>query len=266
MQTLLASLRIIYDACPLCGSREIQTTLLASCSGHPLYKPAIPPEMKWMICRSCGHVFTEGYFTEEALKIIFGGTHNNQKVGYDIEGQRMVSARMIEKVLPYMQAGHWLDIGFGNGSLLFTAEEYGFTPVGVDLRQDNVATMKQIGIEAYGIDVNELDQPGRFAVISMADVLEHMPYPGKTLDTSHRLLGEGGILLLSMPNMDSAVWKSLHNSRTNPYWGELEHYHNFGRSRLYALLREHGFEPLRYGISERYRVCMEVVARKLPAQ
>jgi hypothetical protein len=28
------------------------------------------------------------------------------------------------------------------------------------------------------------------------------------------------------------------------------------------LLREIGFEPLRYGISERYRACMEVIARK----
>jgi hypothetical protein len=48
----------------------------------------------------------------------------------------------------------------------------------------------------------------------------------------------------------------------NPYWGEIEHYHNFGRRRLYALLEEHGFEPARYGVSFRYRACMEVIARR----
>ena len=54
----------------------------------------------------------------------------------------------------------------------------------------------------------------------------------------------------------------LDRQKANPYWAEIEHCHNFSRSRLYALLREMGFEPVRYGISERYRACMEVIARK----
>jgi protein O-GlcNAc transferase len=49
---------------------------------------------------------------------------------------------------------------------------------------------------------------------------------------------------------------------TEPYWGEMERYHNFSRTRLYALLQSHGFEPVRHGTSERYWVCMEVVAVK----
>ncbi len=65
-----------------------------------------------------------------------------------------------------------------------------------------------------------------------------------------------------MPNMDNMVWRLLHANGVNPYWGELEHFHNFSRKRLYALLEEHGFVPLAYYVSERYRVCMEVVAAK----
>ena len=56
----------------------------------------------------------------------------------------------------------------------------------------------------------------------------------------------------------------LDRLEANPFWAELEHYHNFGKQRLYALLRENGFEPVDYGISERYYLCMEVIARKLP--
>ena len=48
----------------------------------------------------------------------------------------------------------------------------------------------------------------------------------------------------------------------NPYLGELEHYHNFSRTRLVSLLDVYGFDVVRYGISERYRVCMEIVAIK----
>src|ERR1700730_13703978 len=58
------------------------------------------------------------------------------------------------------------------------------------------------------------------------------------------------------------VWRLLHANRVNPYWAEIEHYHNFSRKRLYALLQEHGFEAVEYHVSERYRVCMEVIAIK----
>jgi 2-polyprenyl-3-methyl-5-hydroxy-6-metoxy-1,4-benzoquinol methylase len=165
-------------------------------------------------------------------------------------------------VLPYRSAGRWLDVGFGNAALLFTAREYGFEPVGLDLRDANVKSLARSGIEAHCIDIAELRPREPFDVISMNDVLEHMPYPGEGLVAAGRLLNAGGVLLVSTPNFDSDVWKAMDAAAANPYWGELEHYHNFGRNRLYAFLREHGFEPARYGVSERYRAGMEVIARK----
>jgi predicted SAM-dependent methyltransferase len=96
----------------------------------------------------------------------------------------------------------------------------------------------------------------------MADVLEHMPYPKDGLRQAYGLLQERGVLFVSMPNSESVLWTAMNQSNANPYWGEIEHYHNFGRTRLYSLLEEAGFEPVRYGISERYRACMEVIARK----
>lgn len=222
--------------------------------------------MRWKQCVQCGHVFTEGYFTEAACNVIFSKTNEHQQVGFDMERQRIISSRIIEKVLPYVNGGNWLDIGFGNGSLLFTAQEYGFTPIGADLRPDNVSAMKALGIQAHLQDVAGLVLAQRCAVISMADVLEHMPYPREVLKAVSSLLEANGVLFISMPNMESMVWRASEKNKTNPYWGELEHYHNFSRSRLYALLLETGFEPLRYGISERYRLCMEVIARKTEAK
>ena len=63
-----------------------------------------------------------------------------------MERQRPVSARMVERAARYAQGGSWLDIGFGNGSLLFTAEEWGYVLVGLDLRKDNVHALKQLGM------------------------------------------------------------------------------------------------------------------------
>ena len=94
----------------------------------------------------------------------------------------------------------------------------------------------------------------------MADVLEHMPFPRAALTHIRKLLVPEGMLFLSMPNSESFVWQTLDRAGNNPYWGEIEHFHNFGRSRLYSLLNEFGFTPVRYGVSERYRACMEVIA------
>ncbi len=254
--------RIIYECCPLCNSKQLVNSVVGDCSKHSLYDAAIPPKMQWVDCSECSHQFIDGYFTNNALDIIFSKTHENQKVGYQVEEQRVVSAKMVEKVLPYKSDGTWLDIGFGNGSLLFTAQEFGFDSIGIDLRKDNVDAMKQLGFEAYCQLLETVEFDKEISVVSMMDVLEHIPYPKDVLISLNSKMEEGGCLLISMPNTENIIWKLMTEQNANPYLGELEHYHNFSRTRLVSLLDVYGFDVVRYGISERYRVCMEIVAIK----
>jgi SAM-dependent methyltransferase len=253
---------VLYENCPLCESDQIVAHRVGNCANHPLYKRILSPEIQWKRCDTCGHIFRSGYYTEEMCQVIFSGTNEHQRVGYDIEGQRFISSRIVEKVLPFKSAGIWLDVGFGNGSLLFTAQEYGFVPIGIDLRRQNVEMLRKLGIDAFCQDIKSLELEPRCSVISMADVLEHMPFPKEGLKAAYDLLEDSGVMFLSMPNSENLLWRSLDAANSNPFWGELEHYHNFGRSRLYSLLNELSFKPRRYGISERYRVSMEVVATK----
>lgn len=217
--------------------------------------------MTWLRCESCSHVFTDGYFSPEVASVVFSKAHENQKPASDMERQRPISARVVERVARHVSEGAWLDVGFGNGSLLFTAAEWGFEPVGIDLRQSSVDAMARFGVEVHCVDIASLNGDGRFSVVSMADVLEHMPFPKVGLTAARRLLKDGGVLFISMPNFGCPLWQFLDSQRTNPYWSEIEHFHNFSRARLYALLKEMGFTPLGYDVSQRYRVCMEIVAR-----
>ena len=253
---------IPYSACPICQSRMLIEQKRADLTKHPLYTPQLDPVIIWMVCGTCGHNFRSGHYQDWALDIIFSETHENQKLGYRLENQRPVSARMIEKVTPFCSSGDWLDVGFGNGSLLLTAAEYGFNPVGLDLRSDNAHALKHIGLESYCERIENLTFDGRFSVLSMADVLEHVPFPLDILKAAYRLLRAEGVLFLSMPNTEAPVWKLLDLANANPYWAEIEHYHNFGRSQLSKILEDNGFNPVRYGISERYRACMEILAIK----
>jgi 2-polyprenyl-3-methyl-5-hydroxy-6-metoxy-1,4-benzoquinol methylase len=212
-------------------------------------------------------VYVEGYFSPEALQLIFSSGLGHQTPGQNVENARYVSAQIVEVVcerLP-VPGGRWLDVGFGNGALITTAAEFGFRTVGLDLREAYVQLMQQFGFEAYAVELENYRPGEPFDVISLADVLEHVAFPKPTLRHAWGLLREGGVLFVSMPNADSFIWQALTRKGENPYWGEIEHYHNFGRRRLYALLAECGFEPIRYAVSARYRACMEVVARKGPA-
>lgn len=254
--------RILYNKCPLCGSEKFSDFYLGNCSKHPSYKDNLDPIIKWMKCESCSHVFTNGYYNEETLQKIFSVVQKNQNVGHDIEKNRVISSKIIDKIFNYKSDGYWLDIGFGNGSLLFTAHEYGYIPVGLDLRKQNISQMKYFDIECYDKDIEEFQYKQRFSVISMADVLEHTRFPVKVLISVRKLLKKNGIIFISLPNSETKLWEIATKQNANPYWGEMEHYHNFSRSRLFSLLKEQGFKTLSYGISERYRMCMEIIASK----
>jgi len=260
---LLSEARIAFEACPLCGSPAFQPFRSADCSRHALYDPRLPPTIDWMRCDVCTHVFTSGSFTAAAAAIVLSRAHAFQLPGQDYERRRPIAARIAEQVCRFVAPdGPWLDVGFGDGALLLTAEEFGFAPVGVDIRPAAVAALQAIGVEAYAGDFLKFVSVRKFRVVSLMDVLEHLPFPGRALTLAASLLAPGGVLIVSCPAYDSPAWRALDAVGENPYWGELEHYHNFSRARLSALLRQEDFEPCGYAVSQRYRACMEIVATR----
>lgn len=261
---LAAYARIPFESCPLCGSEQAELVKVADASMHPLYTPELPPKLEWIRCTRCAHVFVRDYFNDAALAHMFSGALAHQTPGHDVMRAREVSARIVEALsqLRPCRDGKWLDVGFGDGALITTASEFGYETTGLDLRPSVVESMRALGFDAHAVPIESFESAARFDVVSMADVLEHMPFPKQALTAARRLLADDGLLFVSMPNMDAFAWRDLDARGTNPYWSELEHVHNFGRARLYALLEEMGFEPFHYGISRRYVVCMEVIAKK----
>ncbi len=260
--------RILYTSCPLCDAPSIHEYFVADWTFHTRWRDPLNGLIVWMICDGCKHIFTNGYFTEDALEVVFDTPQPAVTVGVDIEGSRKVSAPMVDKAVRQIGLPNgrtWLDVGFGNGSLLMTAKEYGFSPFGVDLRETCTEALGKFGIPAHCGTIESVIAQGAVpvkpTVISMADVIEHVPYPLEVLRSARRLIDDKGVLFVSMPNAGAPLWEHWNSARINPYWYEIEHYHNFTRERLYDALEETGFRPVDYGISWRYRCCMEVLAR-----
>lgn len=257
-----APARIPYASCPLCGCRSSRSLGRFDCTAYPTYKAALPAWIHWLRCEGCAHVHTDGHFNAAALDLLLQDSHPGQEPGAQAEWNRNLWSRLVTKVAALKPAGRWLDVGFGNGALLFAAAEWGYATLGLDLRPATVAGLCALGFEGHCRPLAEHQDPDGFDVLSLCDTLEHAPFPAAELDHARRLLKPDGLLVLSMPNMDCMAWRLLDAEGANPYWCELEHYHNFTRARLCALLEERGFEPVLYGVSDRYRLGMEVVARK----
>lgn len=269
-----------FSRCPLCDAALDRCDLhrVADISNHPLYSAELPAQLSWLRCGVCGHVFTRDYWTAEGEAIVFAKTLPYQMPGVQqCEPLRGVWAPAVARVAALLCTARsraevfgatgtarpfWIDVGFGNGALLTTADEFGFDTLGIDVRTAAVKQLIAAGYRATCIDFDDFTTDTSVCVLSLCDALEHMCDPRAALRKAHRLLGNDGLLYLSLPNSETATWRQWEATHTNPYWGELEHYHNFSRTRLVELLALHGFAVVDYYVSSRYYSCLEITARK----
>jgi SAM-dependent methyltransferase len=269
-----------FTQCPLCFSPldRCAQVKVASTTSHPLYKPELPPLLVWLRCTACAHVFTQDYWTRAGEQLVFGSALDYQLPGtQQSEHLRNQWASTVSRVAGTLSETRgaeavfgaigsnrpiWVDIGFGNGGLLMTADEFGFSTIGVDVRLAAVERMRSLGYTAFCGDFEQFELAEPIAVLSMADVLEHLPDPHAALRKVHSLLSADGLIYISCPNSETSTWRHWEQANTNPYWGELEHYHNFSRSRLFELLDQNDFTVVDYYVSSRYYSCMEITACK----
>lgn len=174
-----------YAGCPLCTCTELLLVQQATCNQHPLWQKGLPTRLFWVRCKACSHVFTKSFFNDEGLKLLFSRAHAYQVAGADLDVQRGLwceAVRRINQLLPepaWNRPAVWLDIGCGCGGLVFTAQEFGFTAIGVDTRQAAVDQIVALGYTAILGNLAELEVTDPVDVISLADVLEHVPIPAQ---------------------------------------------------------------------------------------
>jgi SAM-dependent methyltransferase len=264
-------LRKSFEGCPLCNNVNTKAIIHADVKNHSLYNDFLPSDLTWLECIKCKHVFSQHYWTADGLTQIFKNAHSNQVAGGNSDQKRQTWKPVVQNVLTVMggfsvlqhmsQKPTWIDIGCGDGGLVMTAAEFGFKAIGLDARMQTVQALIDSGYQSICGDFMQINIDGEPPyIISMMDVLEHLPNPCEALQRAHSLLHPKGVLVISLPNTDCSSWKLMGNS--NPYWIEIEHYHNFSRQRLTDLLNQYGFSVVHYDIPFRYKAQMELYAVK----
>ena len=99
-------------------------------------------------------------------------------------------------------SGKLLDVGAGGGEFTYVSSQLGFDSTGIE---------PNIGYSNYAKDQYQAnvktgqlaDIDGKFDVITMFHVMEHIPDPIKTFKKLYDLLNEDGFLFIEVPNIES---------------------------------------------------------------
>jgi SAM-dependent methyltransferase len=109
-------------------------------------------------------------------------------------------------------AGRVLDVGCGTGDFLAALpgsfEKFGIEPA---VGAAQLAAARGVHIVAPTLD--ELPADARFDVITIIDVIEHIPVPGLLLDTALRHLEPGGLLVVSTGHPQIRIWRRVFRAR-----------------------------------------------------
>ncbi len=95
----------------------------------------------------------------------------------------------------------WLDVGCGAGSLMAAARRQGWEVTGTEVAAGAADAVRAQGFEVEFGELEALDLPEEgFDVVSIIEVIEHVPDPRQMLRTAERLLRKGGALHLTTPH------------------------------------------------------------------
>lgn len=127
-------------------------------------------------------------------------------------------AALLTKLKSFAQGSRLLDVGCGQGHFVNVAMKTGWDVSGIDLSEHAVAICAQFGLPVRRLDFLEGDlPPASFDVITMFELIEHLPSPGRFVSRAEQLLKAGGLLYLTTPNFDSldrrvlaALWRGIH--------------------------------------------------------
>jgi SAM-dependent methyltransferase len=136
-----------------------------------------------------------------------------------------------------------LDIGCAGGAFPVAARDLGFDAVGIEPSR----WLADYARRSYGLDVRDgilkpgIFPNGTFDVVTLWDVIEHVPQPHETLTLAYDLLKPGGLLLVNYPDVGTVAARVL-GSRW-PFWLSV-HVLYYTRNTMSRQLQRAGFSNL----------------------
>jgi 2-polyprenyl-3-methyl-5-hydroxy-6-metoxy-1,4-benzoquinol methylase len=152
--------------------------------------------------------------------------------------------------------GRLLDLGCGNGRLLYRAKRDGWEVKGVELSAETADRVQaEIGVPVLAVNFLEMtpaaEDVSRFDLVCLRHVLEHLPDSLLAMNKIRKMLAPGGMVLLEMPNIEGIDTKlkrwmadtGLHRKKYASSY-VAGHCNEFSREAFEYLAAETGFHLL----------------------
>jgi 2-polyprenyl-3-methyl-5-hydroxy-6-metoxy-1,4-benzoquinol methylase len=226
--------------CNLCGGVDV--------------RPFCPENERSLVqCQNCGLVYVSPRPDPQELYTLYGESyfHNDDSgtVGYtnyirDEQNIRKTFQRRLTRVERFgAPPGKVLDVGCAAGFFLSEAQARGWDVQGLDVSSFAARyTQERFGIPARNGSLLDLEFPeNSFDLVTMWDVIEHVPDPHAHMDKIARILAPGGLFALATPDVESLPAK-LTGKRWVGYKLQEEHVYYFSADTLRAMLNRAGFD------------------------
>jgi 2-polyprenyl-3-methyl-5-hydroxy-6-metoxy-1,4-benzoquinol methylase len=241
---------LVAAICALCGGGAVD----------PVYPGTIPPAeprdpalyysssrrvagyLPIVRCARCGLMMTSPRDDDATLGRIYAELADRSGEQEDGARSANVGDRLALVSSYRLFPGSLLDVGCGAGFFLCAAQTQGWETTGIDASAWAVTRGWQRCPRARfqaGL-LPEIEFPaGSFDVVTLWDVLEHLPRPVETLERIRSWLAPDGWLFLSLPNVDSRIARLM-----GKRWVLLlrEHLWYFSPATIAALLSRAGFK------------------------
>lgn len=225
--------------CNLCGSSQNEPF----CPGNGL---------GLVQCQNCGLVYVSPRPDPNELYALYGETyfHNDESgvVGYsnyiaDESNIRKTASRRLARLERFIRPGRMVDVGCAVGFYLDEAHKRGWQVEGLDVSNFAVEYAREhFGLDArQGSFTGQEFAPESFDLVTMWDVIEHVPDPKAYVRKAAAVLRPGGIFALATPDIDSLPAR-LTGKRWVGFKLSEEHVYYFSRRTLSLMLEEAGFE------------------------
>jgi SAM-dependent methyltransferase len=206
---------------------------------------------QFVSCTQCGLIYLNPRPTQPELAKYYPANHESYRSSEDLnlsieerDIRRAIDIQLdlVEKFVP--SRGHLLDIGCATGNFMWAARERGWEVRGIEL----IEPAARIAQERYGLNVEigsleTVEWPEAcFNVITLWDVLEHLPDPKGALKRCHNLLVPEGLLIFSIPNLKSFDRYLFHQVWIG--WDAPRHFNMFSEITIKRLFELTGFELL----------------------
>jgi len=198
-----------YRNCPNCGRNDFEV-LFDSNMGKDDFQEGI--DTVYMLlgskygrhvkCNNCHLIYVNPI--EKASKINEGYSKMESSDAPIVRRSRLLAAKsQVGLIKKYKKGTSLLDIGCGEGFSLFKASQTGYTAKGIELSQDAAEYAKRefsLDIETRHFEGSQFPE-NCFDVVTLWQVLEHLPYPLTALKQVYRILKPGGLVVVSTPDI-----------------------------------------------------------------